>query len=78
MKHYKLVELLNFRISSPPHKRKYPILKIFWRWFCLCCCFSQEKAQKLLQRSHACAICSKHTHAKRNSDLFLNFQVFIW
>jgi len=34
MKHYKSVEFLpNFRMSSPLHKRKVPLLKIFWRRF---------------------------------------------
>jgi len=35
MKHYKSVEFLSiFRMSSPPHKRKAPLLKTFWRRFC--------------------------------------------
>jgi len=36
MTRYIPVELLpNFRISSLKHKRKSPLLKIFWRQFCI-------------------------------------------
>jgi len=42
MKHYKSVEFVNLKMSSPPHKhkahlqkRKAPLLKTFWRWFCV-------------------------------------------
>jgi len=35
MKHFKSVQILsNFRMSSPLHKRKEPLLKTFWRRFC--------------------------------------------
>jgi len=35
VKHYKSVECLSiFRVSSPPQKRKAPLLKTFWRRFC--------------------------------------------
>jgi len=36
MKHYKSVAFLSiFRLSSPPHKSKAPLLKTFWQrfWF---------------------------------------------
>jgi len=40
VKHYESVEfLLIFTISSPPHKRKAPLLKTFWRRFWVCCLF---------------------------------------
>jgi len=37
MKYYKSVEFLsNFTMSSPLHKRKVSLLKIFWLRFCCC------------------------------------------